>query len=322
MTTIPFSLPQQAESKNLKFRPRRWVSVHSLLAFSRCPRRAMYMSGYGLDSPDYRPFFDFGSAIHAGAGQVVEDQHAHRAIETFASQWSGTCDENNYDDSTDKKHNKQMGFLLLETLHRQYQDQSLIKVLPPPETQIDLGSERVSDWEIPFAIDIGLRNEAGDSIPLVGRIDAWGEDFENLKAPLDFKTCSELSDRLVNSFDHSIQMRTYCLALEALTGQPIRRAVVCFLRKTKNVQVAFHCFDYQPFQIEDTMKWLQWTGQQYLACEKTQEFPKNLAGCGPYEAFGSPGYKCEFNSLCHLTPDWRETVPLFHIKPEREFKLL
>ena len=322
MTTIPFSLPQRAESSALAFRPRRWVSVHSLLSFSRCPRRAMYMSGYGLDSPDYRPFFDFGSAIHAGAGEAVSHPTAEPAVATFTKTWEDLRDENNYDDSADAKHNSDAGARLIGMLHRQYQDQSIIKVLPPPKTSADLGSERVSDWEIPFAIDIGLRNSEGEPVPLVGRIDAWGEDFEQAKAPLDFKTCSELSDRLVQSFDHSIQMRTYCIALNALTGSPVNRAVVAFLRKTKNSQVAFHCFDYQPFHLEDTYKWLQWTGQQYLACEASETFPKNLAGCGPYEAFGSPGYKCEFDTLCHLSPDWRDLVPAFNIKPEREFKLL
>lgn len=294
------------------------LSVSTLVSFSRCPRKYFYSFGVEIGTEEHIAL-KFGEAIHAGLGYAFSSDLTN-AMRKFDLVWQ--------DREGDAKNNRIAGskiFLQFGEAHAL--SRSIYKLLPPPSGILPI-ADRISDYEIPFAIDIGL------SVPLVGRIDGVCEHRDTgEKWVLEFKTTSEMSSRFFSGFTINPQLIAYTLALRTF-GIPVRGAMVEGIFKPKGVTGKNDCMTQPVFvtdsMIEDFLTWARWNGSQILACEKYKNFPKDISSCVPYSQFGQPGYTCDFQPLC-LMKDWtvgrsmyvHRSYPTFELlKPTLEGKVI
>lgn len=294
---------------------RQWLSISSLLSFARCPRRYFYGSGCRL-----RPVGGehsallFGSAIHKALPELLtgDDKKMERAVAAFASVFDETADPTISDKKRCLSRAKAM---LLDFYISHLGRNSLYSLLPPPGPALEL-EDKVSDYEVPFAIDIGL------DVPLVGRIDGLVRHRDTgLLWGLEWKTSSELSARFLDSFQNSVQVIAYTLALRTYTNAKIEGVMVEGLRVSpSNAENLLTCVSVPDFKIDDFIKWARYHGNMLLQCERSGEFPKFFSGCTPYGMFGSQGYNCDFSNLCSV-PDWTSLKNLYAVSNERPFVL-
>tara|TARA_Y100000310_G_scaffold76106_1_gene72527 strand:- start:2603 stop:3505 length:903 start_codon:yes stop_codon:yes gene_type:complete len=291
------------------YRKRRWVSISSLLKFSRCERLYYYSSGQGLSSLVEPNYFSFGSAIHKAAPLEILGRH-EEALSAFGSEW----DESRSDDWGRSVGRAQA---MLENLGARFnKEDPLFDLLPAPTSNLSPKMD-VSEWEIPIAVDLGM------PVPFVARIDGWCQPHNKPEERwiVEYKTSRELSGRFLLSFETSIQLLSYALAL-AKNGILVNGAYVVGMRvSNKNAETAIHPITFQPHQLEDTALWLQHKTAQLLAAEEKGVFLKDLSGCHPYSTFGSHGYPCDFCHLCHLVEDWTSLKSAYRVEAEREFEL-
>jgi hypothetical protein len=196
------------------YKPREWLSISSLVSFARCPRKFFYGSGCRLISYTEKAALDFGTAIHKGFPECLVGEHGTklpRAMSGFMSCWRQELDD-------EKRNVARAQAMFNDVILTHYN--SIYKLLPPPAGVLSI-EDKVNDYEIPFAIDIGL------DVPLVGRIDGWGShrDTNELWA-IELKTSSELSPRFLDSFQLNPQPLCYTLALKQLTGEKVRGCMI------------------------------------------------------------------------------------------------
>jgi hypothetical protein len=281
-----------------------------LTTFSRCPRRFFYSSGLRLQAgTGVGTALKFGEAIHAALPQAFFDD-VPGAFASFLRVWGSTPE--------DDKRNPRTAKLILEDFASSHANgHSIYQLLPPPPGIPKLG-ERISDYEIPFALDVGL------SRPLVGRVDALAQhrDTGELWA-IEWKTSSEMSTRFFDGFTFNPQVLCYTLALRSY-GLPVRGAIVEALKvsiaKAKAQETLSQPIFVDDCHIQDFLTWVRYVGTQIEDCEKHQEFPKDMSACTPYSQHGSAGYQCEFMPLC-LVPDWTSLLPMFGTREPRPFEL-
>ena len=290
------------------YKPRSHLSVSSLLAFDRCPRKFFYQSGCRLEGLFEPNYFSFGTAIHKAAPLALLGKLDESLI-AFASVWE--------EENADEKRNQSRGHEMLMDLHERFsQGRGIFQLQPPPPTSLEI-DDAVSDYEIAWAIDIGLR------VPLVGRTDSWAIRLaDDTLWTIEYKTSSEVSTRLCDGLEFSPQPCLNVLALRTLSGLDIKGTIYVILRVSKaNTETMVHPVYVQPHHLQDNLLWAQDAGARLLACEDAGIFPKNPSACTPYNQFGQPGFKCEYSSLCHLTDDWTEMLGNYHIGSDRPFIL-
>ena len=201
--------------------------------------------------------------------------------------------------------------------HTHSGEKSIYEFQPPPSGNIQV-DDSTNDWEVPFAIDIGL------PIPLVGRIDGlvkhrdtkddWGYEF---------KTTARLTASFFEQCELNVQILTYGLVLQTL-GTPIRGVMVeGMLTSATKVDNMIHLIPIQDHHLEDILLWLKYQGEMLLALEQRYledetNFPKNFSGCSAYHQFYIPTRLCEYADLCRM-PDWRDGVELYAHRPEHKF---
>jgi hypothetical protein len=289
------------------YHSREWFSVSSLVTASRCLRKYFYSSGCRLvPSGGEHVALLFGQAIHK-ALPAAYHQDLDRAFADFNSVWKDTPGD-------DKRNPVNAKLMLVDFALSHRPGYSFYTLLPPPRTDLEI-SDRVSDYEVPFALHI-----PGLPIPLVGRIDGLcrHRDTGELWA-LEYKTASELSQRFLSAFEWNTQVVAYTLALRVYTGETVRGCMVEALHVNKykrNTQL-------QPVtvsdnQIEMFIRWAQFWGQAILECEKKGDFLQNASACNPYQQFGMPGYTCEYTYLCSQ-PDWTAMKDFYRVKEDRPF---
>lgn len=184
------------------------------------------------------------------------------------------------------------------------------RITLPPDDQ-------VSEYEIVFAVDIGLDQ------PLVGRIDGIGRLRDSGELVLlEFKTTS-YTYNFFNAFQLSPQVLLYNLGAK-ISGVPVKKCVVEALEvsKTKNSTLAMP-ITIQDHHIEEALEWARFFGRLYLECERTGNFPKWFSGCHSYAMFGQTmgSYLCDYQNLCS-PPKWTQNVSLYVQRADKRYEVL
>lgn len=297
---------------------RKFLNVSTLTATARCPRKAFYSSGCGFDTPTDKPALKFGEAIHRAIPELmvggVETQLT-RGLTAFDKVWNPLI--------SDDKRNRENALSIMVDFQQSHKGQNGLYTLVHPRELPNIGGSRleisgddsVSEYEIVFVIDIGLR------VPLVGRVDAIGRlrDTGELVA-IEYKTTSSLYEYF-QAYELSPQVLLYNAGLQ-VSGLKISRCIVeaLLVSKTKTETVAqpFHIF---PHHVEECLNWARYVGGLFLDCEDRKDFPKFFSGCHPYSMFGSRGYTCDYLQLCK-PKDWTSQVPLFIKKKDTRYDML
>ena len=295
--------------KTLGYIPKKWLSISSLKEYARCPFKFMLSSGSRLRPPGTRSAFDFGTALHKALPMVLINE-PQKAFEAFMDCWD--------EDLNDAKRNPRRALETLNEFSRVHNPAtSLYDIMEPPQGILNV-DDKISDYEIPFAIDIGLPG----GIPLVGRIDALvklrdtGEIF-----PLDWKTTSQLTANIVEGFETDPQVLGYSLAAEVITGKSIPGSIVEFIRvSTSKNEILPKPYRVPRFQVQSFIEWARYIGTQILASEERGYFQQDWSACYPYPQFGSHGFQCDYMDFCR-TKEPETMLPMFNRSEERPFDL-
>ena len=294
------------------YRKREWLSVSALLDFSRCPRRFFYKN-CGLSKEFEHPALSFGTAIHK-AFPLVITQGLEAGVAAFDSVWDKSLEDPK--NRAYKSRNRLRAILMLTEVYRTHcVSPSIYELLPPPSSSINL-DDNVSDYEVAFAVDIGL------PIPLVGRIDSMvrHKDTGELWA-LELKTASEVSSRYLEGFEGSPQVLAYTLAIKTMEASARGTFIEALLVSATRTLVQIQPVYVHDHQLESFVKWAQYVGGMILKMEEQENFPTDFSGCYPYPQFGMPGYFCDYKNLCHLGEDWTNYKDLFVVRDHRPFNI-
>jgi hypothetical protein len=316
-----------------------WISISALNTFVRCPRKFFYSFGCDLGPAGGEHLaLKFGEAIHASVGIMLGEMskypphqitdHANevftKAFDRFMLVWGDRDREND-----EKRNSVNARWILLNFQSRHLPGFGLYEILTPPPSPI-APEDNVSDYEVRFAVDIGL------PVPLVGRIDGIARHRDTGKLlGLEFKTCSQMTDLLFNGFRLNPQILGYALALRTIgksleqyydLGQ-LDEFYADFIHVPKPLKTKATTYDGQllPISItdhhlQDFLQWAQYNGARMLEMEQKKSFPKHFSGCHPYPMFGSLGYPCEFMTLCS-GPDWTVFKDLYSKMNYNPYKL-
>lgn len=296
----------------LEYKNRKYLSVSTLLDFKRCPRRFFYRK-LGLTSRVEPTALIYGSAMHK-AVPVAVTQGLEPAVKAFISVWGKTT-------PTDVMNVEKAIASIRHFIFTHEGGKSIYEFLPPPSGTLAV-DDLVSDYEIPWVLDIGL------SIPLVGRIDAWVKHRDtNEKWGWEFKTVGRsIGSYFFESFEMNIQNLTYSLALRTMTGETVEGMMIeAMLKHKTKVDNMIHLEPVADHHLEDVLHWLQRTGSELLHCEhRLEEYPpeevfiKDFSGCSAYPLFYMQSWRCEYSDLCRVA-DWHTMEDLYDVKPEFVF---
>lgn len=310
---------------NLTYRKRKYLSVSTLLSYTRCKRRYFYQKN-GLEQNETPLAPQYGNAHHKAIPVALETADIDLAMAAFLEGW-GSVEEQiaMSEDPPSKKWNRTRARCSLSHyIHTHKDNKSIFKLTPPPSGAIKVDN-LTSNFEVPWAIDIGL------SVPLVGRLDSLCQHRDtNENWVWEFKTTSRLNAQFFEAHDMSIQNLTYTLAARTMTSLDIQGVIVeGMLISPNKVENMTHPILVQPHHLEAIKKWLYRTGAELLDLECRMKgctdpadvWTQNFAACTPYSFFYMPGYRCEFADLCRV-PDWKSMTALYDIKPEHDFLAL
>lgn len=277
---------------------------------ARCARRCFYylcgLRDYPADDPPI--YFDFGSAIHAGI------PHAGRgdldvAFEAFDGIWQ--------DREGDEKRNKGRALAMMtDYATSQGGGKGLFQLIEPPQGTAE-APERISDFEVAFALDLGL------NLPIVGKIDSISQHRDTGEFwPVEYKTSAVITERYLGNFEGSPQIVTYTIAASFLCDTRCPGVSFQALRVSKSrAETIVMPMYVSDVQMDDMVKWYAEQHARITVCEDVMVWPKNRAMCSGYATFGSPTYQCEYWELCEAE-DWRLMKDRYHVHERREFKVL
>ena len=286
------------------YKPKAWLSPSALTNFRRCKRYYFYAQGCRLSSPDPAPALEFGKAMHRGFPYAVKGDVA-TAMAEFAKDW------NEEEFADDKRHTEGAYRIFKDLVERHSGNKALYELVKPPDTRLQ--TDDTSEYEVPFAIDIGAH------IPVFGRADGIGRhrDTGELWA-IEFKTTSQLGSWFIGSFVNNPQVLIYTLAISTLTGERIRGGIIeaCKVPKGrgKNESMAIPV-NVDEDQIDEILNLLYRTCLEIKDCEKAENFPKDYTACTTYPQFGSPGFRCRYERLCSV-PDWTIFKDFYNVRDE------
>ncbi len=285
------------------YQKREYLSISTLLSFSRCPRRYFYQKN-GLQTHEESPALSYGTAMHLAI--------PHAAAGDFDAAWDAFCSVWDEIKAKNTRNLDRARRSLTHYVHTHQGEKSIFRFQPPPSGNIEV-DKTTNDYEVPFAIDVGL------PIPLVGRLDGLvkhrdtGEDWG-----YEFKTTSRLTASFFDQFEMNVQVLTYGLVLRTL-GKPTKGVMVeGMLTSASKVDNMIHLVPIQDHHLDDIVTWIQLKGKMLLACEEAGEFPKDFAGCTAYSHHYIPTYRCEYSDLCRM-PNWEDGTSMFAQKPEHKF---
>lgn len=243
--------------------------------------------------------------MHAGFCYCYSMETISLALEAFNKIWIPFGEE---DDKRNKDRAKAMFTDLARTMGT---GRALYKILPPIGVEIE---DKVSKDEVAFAIDVDM------DVPFVGKIDALGEHRSTKDLwGIEYKTASELSDRLLSGFMLNPQILCYTLALSTYTDRNVRGVIIVglFVGKRQVKTVVYPVY-VDAHVLKRVPLWIRHQHEKIRACEATGEWPQEFSLCNPYSCFGMPGYTCEYQALC-LQEDWTDLISMFQIAEERPF---
>lgn len=252
----------------------------------------------------------FGEALHAALPKLLVTKDISLAMAEFSKVWKDG------DSHEDRKRNTERAMVMMEeVLEKFHDDRGIFRLLEPPEGAVKI-DETTSEYEIPFAIDIGL------PVPLVGKIDSWAKhrDTGELWA-VEYKTTSDVPTTFIRNMEINPQTIGYCLVLKSMVDKPVVGTYVVALqtaiRKTESL---FQPILVQDHELQAFVHWAQFYGSMLLECERRQEFPKNLSACTPYPQYGQGGFMCDFSMLCKAE-DWTDVKQFYQIRTPSNFKI-
>ncbi len=265
-----------------------YMDNSTITKFNRCPAAYAMSRLLGLEQKDRMMIaLDYGTDIHEALPYMYKRETMQHGLDIFNARWK----ERSYGYS-DKKRNPETAEKTLCNFANTHIDMCPYTIESFPE--ICCESDRISENEVPFLIDIGA------NLLLAGRIDApirWKAD-SSLFA-LDYKTSSEVSARFFKNFENCSQGCTYTLALSQLTEEPCRGFIVEALRTSeKNVECVMNMTLIKPHQLQNFIEEAKRTADDIIYCNEKCEWEQRCTGCAPYSMFGSPGYLCEYMQIC------------------------
>ena len=305
-----------------EYHKRKYLSISTLINYSRCKRRYFY-SKNGLQSPEESLPPQYGGAMHKAVPLALQTGDLDTALDGFMSVWS-EVDENRIaagDDEDPKRTERTARRSLQHFIFTHQGTKSLYNLLPPPEGSLTV-DDTVSDFEVPWAIDIGL------PIPLVGRCDALCQHRDTGETWIwEFKTTSYLNSRFFDAHEMAVQNLTYTLACRTIAALDIKGVIVegMLVHKSKVDNLA-HPVPVMDYHLVDVHQWLVEQGSELLELEKKMEgmedpaavWTKNFSLCTPYALFYTPGFRCEYADMCRAG-NWRHTSSLYKVVPDHDF---
>jgi hypothetical protein len=307
-----------------KYVPREYLSVSTLVNFARCKRRYFY-SKSGLRSPGVMVAPEYGKAMHVGVPVALETEDASLAFKMFCSIWEETETKLTGEDWLEaRKKGKTRECAersLKHFVHTHAGKKSIYKLIDPPEGALPL-DEKDSRYEVPWALDIGLR------VPLVGRFDGMCRHRDTNGLWIwEFKTASRINAQFFDAHEMYTQNLTYTLVGQTLVDEPVEGVMLeGMLTNPKNVDNIVQPLPTLQHHLEDTLRWVHDTGKELLDCEDKiaegmspeEAFPKDFCGCTPYTHYYVAAWRCEYADLCRV-PDWCMMQDLYEVVPDHKF---
>lgn len=333
------------------YKKREFFTITELDTMARCARKYFYSCGCGLRPSQNeigQSAMYFGTCIHRAIGAYFDSFNVSKAMEVFEKEWTtkvcGMCYGRGWEQAggphfanlyqekcemcqgsgrvpsyalPDDKRNVDTARMMLFSFSSHHpRGGGLYTPLKPPVTNVEISKDdQISDWEIPFAIDLGISGSDGRSLPLVGRIDGWcrsnntGEIWLN-----EFKTTSEMSKRFLEGFKRAPQILGYTLAARTQGWSPIKGV---FLEALKVAKTSWDTMivpvEVPDFELERFVLWAKTQAMKILHYEDIGEWPHEPSGCSTYAMFGQPGYFCDYDALCSV-PDWSTMKSFFRVE--------
>ncbi len=289
-----------------------YIDSSSICDFNRCPAMYCMSRQMGLNSRSRKRLpMDYGTDMHESLPYMYKREDISTGLQIFTDNWNAR----GYG-ITDKARNIDTAHRSLENFANQHIQLCPYEILNFPNITA-LDCDRISKNELPFLIDVGA------DLCLAGRIDApveWIAD-KTLFA-LDYKTASEVSPRFFKNFDINCQAICYALALSQITGRVARGFIVEAIRTSeKRSESQMHMVFVKEHQMLEHIETIKYTAEEILKCNEKQEWPTRYCGCAPYGMFGSPGYMCDFATICD-SPDHDAMMKFYEKKePFSPFKI-
>jgi len=308
------------------YTPRSHLSITTLCKFAACPRKFFYYA-HGLQNSGTRGPFLFGEAMHLAFPIILSGGSVSTALDAFRGLWDTALD--------DKKRNLENAAMILGNFAANHGKnphtgvtRGLYTLIEPPGGALEI-NDRVSDYEVPFAVDIGLK------VPLVGRIDGFCKHRDTGELwGLEFKTTSgdpygNLSEGFLRAFDKNPQTAGYSMALKTLCHENVRGvildATLVSARKQDNLQYPVYISNSE---IQHFITWAQYYGsvllemeKRFLETGKADSFPQFYTGCHPYASFGTGGFTCDYKILCDQE-NWRDMESAFEVSKKTPFSIV
>jgi len=298
------------------------MSPTSCCCGARCWRKYFFEKRLGLSDPSRsKTALIYGDAMHWGLPWCYQGtpESLKIAIEAFGKRWGDTKGD---DARNPGRAALSLGYFM-QTHNPSVCPYTVFKV---PSTVKVVEEERASEWEVPFALDVGC------PIPVVGKIDAVGRGKHNNKIwAVEFKTSYEESDRLLLGFVLNPQILTYELALLTMVpGEPVGGTFLEVILTSKyKFQTCTQPIEFNENSIDILLYWYkQWYHEfsirenMFLETVLVDSFEPQISHCTTYSGFGMPGYLCDYQRICTRPVDeWEDIFGLYDVSPERPFIL-
>jgi hypothetical protein len=282
---------------------REFLTISELVAFARCPRFYFYSAGCGLKLADPTSSgeraMQYGEALHKALPVVLSTADLTLAHEAFMSAWDGFGD--------DMRNEANAKIILFNFLNSHLPNNSLYTIQPPPANNLAV-SEKISDWEIQYAISLPTL-----PIPLVGRMDGWCRTrYGNELWGIEYKTASKMMPSLLQGFKRNPQILGYTAAMR-VQGYDLKGVFVEIVG-TQKVDKKNATVPIQPLNsdLDDFVSWATLVGRQILDCEASADWPKDVSACSTYPQFGEAGYMCRYDPLCSMT-NWTDMLGIYKV---------
>lgn len=284
----------------------KFLDASRISKFSRCEARFLLGSLMGLRSSDESKInLDYGTVMHAVLPHMYSGDPT-KAFEVFDDLWAKFP----YGEEDDKMTTELSRTRINNFVASHAPGSCSYEIMHFPFS--NPAKDLISENEVPFLIDVGLK------YPLTGRIDAPIKWLASKATwAYDFKTSSELSDRLFDGFWMSPQACVYTIALSQITGEKIDGFIVEGMRKSKTKfesQLGFtfvHVHHLKRFldELKDLIKRLDQANESGI-------WHQNYALCSSYSSFGFPCKACEYKMICDC-PNWEDGARFY--KREKPF---
>jgi len=247
---------------------------------------------------------DYGTVMHRVLPKMYSGD-ATEAIKLFDSLWAkfpyGETDSKR---NTILSHSRIVNFVSNHSDHNRQYDILHFDFSSP--------TELISENEVPFLIDIGVR------LPLAGRIDAIIKlSSTGRKFAYDFKTSSEISPRYFDAFWFSPQALAYTIATKQITGEVIDGLAVEAMRiSEKNFENQIGFAYVTDVEINNFLSEISNICVEMETANKLGVYSQRFAMCSSYPGFGIPCGLCEYRLLCSAQ-DWEPLVRFY--KKEKAF---